>query len=680
MTGTAAITTEIPVEALVKSPSETMFARTKMVPQKESPPLLEEAMDMAALTMLLNFFSLLRDRSSLGFTKVLFHKIKVAEHDDDDVEAVVEDGHHESVRTTVSVFRHILEELEDEALQKHDNKEEDISAHSAFAKDFVDWVEESRIKDTDLVAKAAIQKLKSQVARARWKRLYHIVCAYNRLKKIGAEVHRLGRDDPNALPEDAPVVGPPITTSAKSLDLELEERRQKLKQSDSTLDSEGSWFTSQKRLVEDHFATTSSAANVTVTMNGADMNGHSDSSSRGSTPSKRLSLESQRQESQGLLQLESQSVQSFMDVKRKPCRGLMSISDRKRLQDYRPNKSMINRSLEASLQASFEKDSFAARLIHLQEEIVFVNDKNANDIVYYITINQETSTVTVVFRGFASGSNWLSALHLGSTEYVNPVEEPYDEIGGGRSEHVRFFTDYAVHLLKKRRRGKRKLYEILDHVQAIGVHLRAEDGKYKLAVTGHGVGAALATICSFYAACDERFLTMGPVRTCTFASPRVGDYQFLKAYRHLEQTGRLVHARFCNQHDIATAWPLGYHHVGLQVRLHGRDLVGESLMQFGLFLSYPDSDEWTDSIPRALANNVFSQMSIPGGTCLGSLLFAPLCCLTKPSTFLCAVVATNHRLSEYYRRLDKAKYHHLELQKTGTTDCSCFLHTLFCIP
>ena len=79
-----------------------------MVPQNES---LEES-----LTMLLNFFSLLRDRSSLGFTKVL--------------------SRWRSTATTT-------------------------------------W--KPRIKDTDLVAKAAIQKLKSQVARACWKRLHHIV-------------------------------------------------------------------------------------------------------------------------------------------------------------------------------------------------------------------------------------------------------------------------------------------------------------------------------------------------------------------------------------------------------------------------------------------------------------------------------------------------------------------------
>ena len=59
--------------------------------------------------------------------------------------------------------------------------------------------------------------------------------------------------------------------------------------------------------------------------------------------------------------------------------------------------------------------------------------------------------------------------------------------------------------------NKRKRYEILDHVQAIGVHLRAKDGKYKLAAMGHGVvGAALATLCSFYATGDKRFLTIGP--------------------------------------------------------------------------------------------------------------------------------------------------------------------------
>ena len=77
----------------------------------------------------------------------------------------------------------------------------------------------------------------------------------------------------------------------------------------------------------------------------------------------------------------------------------------------------------------------------------------------------------------------------------------------------------------------------------------------KLYITGHSLGAAMATI-----ACSrmEEFTTVEQLTT--FGSPRVGTRKFVKA---LETT----HYRYVNNNDIVTKvplWIMGYKHHGHQ--------------------------------------------------------------------------------------------------------------------
>jgi predicted lipase len=91
---------------------------------------------------------------------------------------------------------------------------------------------------------------------------------------------------------------------------------------------------------------------------------------------------------------------------------------------------------------------------------------------------------------------------------------------------------------------------------------------HRLGVTGHSLGAALATLFGFYAATDQRVLQNGkPVEVFSFASPFVGDDQFRTAFKMLEHEGKLVHARIVNAHDFVPMLPIISPKVDLEQKL-----------------------------------------------------------------------------------------------------------------
>lgn len=81
-------------------------------------------------------------------------------------------------------------------------------------------------------------------------------------------------------------------------------------------------------------------------------------------------------------------------------------------------------------------------------------------------------------------------------------------------------------------------------------HLSALDPGYRLLITGHSLGAALATLCAS---------RLPPACLYTFGSPRVGDAVFAMAMRDVP------HQRYVDCCDIVTRVPpeeFGYQHTG----------------------------------------------------------------------------------------------------------------------
>jgi hypothetical protein len=164
-----------------------------------------------------------------------------------------------------------------------------------------------------------------------------------------------------------------------------------------------------------------------------------------------------------------------------------------------------------------------------------------NELVYGITKDDIHKRITLVFRGtdnaLAFTTNWITNLYTSKCQGIVP-DAVQAALPGGASSRIWFHSGYynyvfSLTLDEKDDVGWRKYDEILKDVQRV---LR-DHPKYKLYVTGHSLGAALATLVSFYLTCEPDIPK--PITCINFASPRIGDGHFLKAVRALEEQGWL---------------------------------------------------------------------------------------------------------------------------------------------
>jgi pimeloyl-ACP methyl ester carboxylesterase len=161
--------------------------------------------------------------------------------------------------------------------------------------------------------------------------------------------------------------------------------------------------------------------------------------------------------------------------------------------------------------------------------------------------------------------------------YMNkPTEDPTDRVGRTKKEQV---------------------------LSAVKDVLR-DHPKYRIYVTGHSMGAALATLTAYYLATDvddfaktgRRSIIPKPITCINFASPRIGDGTFLDAIQVLERSGMLRICRFVNEKDLICVVPtVNYQHVGFMVKL---DREERKLLQ----VYYPKFNEtWSRWWNRAVA-------------------------------------------------------------------------------
>ena len=169
-----------------------------------------------------------------------------------------------------------------------------------------------------------------------------------------------------------------------------------------------------------------------------------------------------------------------------------------------------------------------------------------SDVVYGICCQRKEKRVTVVFRGTVNSHNWLINLKLSTNPIPNPISEDYPN----KADMLDLHTGFSLYMLRRRKDTKmNKIEEIFQKVDEIGREM-APNGYYKLSITGHSLGGALATLLGFYVASSREFANVRPVRVFTFAAPRVGTTSFLHAYQHLEREGRIRHARVSNTRDL----------------------------------------------------------------------------------------------------------------------------------
>ncbi|KAL7509187.1 hypothetical protein ACHAXN_006232 [Cyclotella atomus] len=256
--------------------------------------------------------------------------------------------------------------------------------------------------------------------------------------------------------------------------------------------------------------------------------------------------------------------------------------------------SFIEKKLKESQSDYFEEGSVMKNLIESNLEVVWFSDRHPNDLIYCICVNRQTKTVTVLFRAREGIVNMIE--NSSTTEYPNPIShEDYP----GNQEIIKLRSAIADEMLRSRRDTKMStVEEIMAKVEGIGYELDCS-GDYHVSVAGHGMAGSMATVLGYFLATHTSFKAASAVRVFSFASSPVGCKAFQSSFEHLEQTGRILHARFTNSHDLSffpsfaldNNWRFDcwYKDVGMHIRLHRSTYAGRMRTKKSLDVTYSTS-------------------------------------------------------------------------------------------
>ncbi|KAG7345311.1 lipase family protein [Nitzschia inconspicua] len=232
-------------------------------------------------------------------------------------------------------------------------------------------------------------------------------------------------------------------------------------------------------------------------------------------------------------------------------------------------------SSESSRELELELNSVTSQVSLVSFDIMVVGDERAdNDLVYAICVDTSRRRITVSFRGCSCRKDWLVCCQTYLKELDNPLFQNTNSssqqsnqrchnssISSSRKQppKIAIHSGYYKYLFAPREEddGKTKFDSIMGHLNML---LQQYPG-YSVYVTGHSLGAALATVFSFHAAASGVLKPANdsyesPTVTCiNFASPMVGNIDFEKAFRELEDRGTIRCLRVTNYYDIFTQLP-----------------------------------------------------------------------------------------------------------------------------
>lgn len=198
----------------------------------------------------------------------------------------------------------------------------------------------------------------------------------------------------------------------------------------------------------------------------------------------------------------------------------------------------------------FENGSVMRDLVDSSLEVVWISDRHPDDVSYCICVNRMTSRVIVVFRGVEGVLRRVKDSKM--MDYKNPLAK---ESGNTDTEFMQLRAAVAKNILTPRLDTKMSIVnEIADRFNKIRGELTGRDPCH-LTICGHNLGGGLATVTGFYLACNKDLELASPIQIVTFASPRVGGKEFQRSFQHLEDTGRILYARFTNMNDMISLRP-----------------------------------------------------------------------------------------------------------------------------
>ena len=252
-----------------------------------------------------------------------------------------------------------------------------------------------------------------------------------------------------------------------------------------------------------------------------------------------------------------------------PCTGLDIASL------YHENYDRVQELVQCDERTDMYRDSMSSldKQELLQVEITALDmEKSEEECVYLVSVNHVLKKVTVAFRGSVTAQDFIQDAKALVGEIPNPIEESQEQsselcIHLGFREylygHKGITTDIFLPNLPRGNRDrerndaadetteKTKYETIMEHVK---VHL-SQHPNYRLYVTGHSLGGALATIFALEAAASKDEDISKPVTCITSGAPKVGNLDFLKAFEVLEETRKIRCLHIANFRDIVPLSP-----------------------------------------------------------------------------------------------------------------------------
>jgi hypothetical protein len=201
---------------------------------------------------------------------------------------------------------------------------------------------------------------------------------------------------------------------------------------------------------------------------------------------------------------------------------------------------------------------------------IYESGTNVRDIEFGIILDHTEKNIVVVFRGSESLLDWYHDLLFLKHPLSNGVKVH-------KGIYKQLMTDGVYEFIRN---------EI--------IFLWNEYPEYRIFITGHSLGAGLATLFSFLFAewCISDNITINgkiPHIVCiSFASPRIGNKIFKNKF---ETLNNLQHFRCYNSRDIVTGVPLyRYYHTGTRIKckkdtltaLNDKDKIGSNTRKWNI--------------------------------------------------------------------------------------------------